>query len=422
MSHALASRRMSESKRASWPEQDEWVRPTEWLAFPTIPEGTQRVHMLVAVLDGQANPFAMQNRGAYRVDWGDGAGWVNYADNVIAEKVLAWADYASNPTTAEGWRQALITVEPNGGNLTTFSLNVRHSAWSVSYETGLLDILISGPNITTFAITGSNLTLSRWCQRVKFQGTTSITSFAVEAFSTMTGLVTVEGTRWALSLTSLGGVFRRCYSLRKIEMQFAASLTGTCQPFVECFSLREVPLFNLSACTNTSNMFYSCSSLREVPLFNLSACTNTGSMFNSCSSLREVPLFNLSASTYTGSMFYGCSSLREVPLFNLSACTNTSSMFHYCNTLRVCHLTNLGNVTTTTNMFNGTGNLEHVTLGGITRGFSVANNRLDAAALDALYTSLGTAAGAQTITVTGNPGTSGHNPALATAKGWTVTA
>jgi len=413
---------MSESKRASWPEQDEWVRPTEWLAFPTIPEGTQRVHMLVAVLDGQANPFAMQNRGAYRVDWGDGAGWVNYADNVIAEKVLAWADYASNPTTAEGWRQALITVEPNGGNLTTFSLNVRHSAWSVSYETGLLDILISGPNITTFAITGSNLTLSRWCQRVKFQGTTSITSFAVEAFSTMTGLVTVEGTRWALSLTSLGGVFRRCYSLRKIEMQFAASLTGTCQPFVECFSLREVPLFNLSACTNTSNMFYSCSSLREVPLFNLSACTNTGSMFNSCSSLREVPLFNLSASTYTGSMFYGCSSLREVPLFNLSACTNTSSMFHYCNTLRVCHLTNLGNVTTTTNMFNGTGNLEHVTLGGITRGFSVANNRLDAAALDALYTSLGTAAGAQTITVTGNPGTSGHNPALATAKGWTVTA
>ena len=372
MSHALASRRMSESKRASWPEQDEWVRPTEWLAFPTIPEGTQRVHMLVAVLDGQANPFAMQNRGAYRVDWGDGAGWVNYADNVKAEKDLAWADYAANPLTAEGWRQALITVEPNGGNLTTFSLNVRHSAWSVSYETGLLDILISGPNITTFAITGSNLTFSRWCQRVKFQGTTSITSFAVEAFSTMTGLVTVEGTRWALSLTSMGAVFRRCYSLRKIEMQFAASLTGACQPFVECFSLREVPLFNLSACTNTS------------------------------------------------SMFNGCSSLREVPLFNLSACTYTGNMFQYCNALRVCHLTNLGNVTTTTNMFNGTGNLEHVTLGGITRGFSVANNRLDAAALDALYTSLGTAAGAQTITVTGNPGTSGHDPALATAKGWTV--
>ena len=348
MSHALASRRMSESKRASWPEQDEWVRPTEWLAFPTIPEGTQRVHMLVAVLDGQANPFAMQNRGAYRVDWGDGAGWVNYADNVKAEKDLAWADYAANPLTAEGWRQALITVEPNGGNLTTFSLNVRHSAWSVSYETGLLDILISGPNITTFAITGSNLTFSRWCQRVKFQGTTSITSFAVEAFSTMTGLVTVEGTRWALSLTSLGVVFRRCYSLRKIEMQFAASLTGACQPFVECFSLR------------------------------------------------------------------------EVPLFNLSACTNTTSMFQYCNALRVCHLTNLGNVTTTTNMFNGTGNLEHVTLGGITRGFSVANNRLDAAALDALYTSLGTAAGAQTITVTGNPGTATDNPSIATAKGWTV--
>jgi hypothetical protein len=52
--------------------------------------------------------------------------------------------------------------------------------------------------------------------------------------------------------------------------------------------------------------------------------------------------------------------------------------------------------------------------------FTVASCKLSPAALDALYTSLPTVTG-KTITVTGNYGTSGHTPSIATAKGWTVT-
>jgi hypothetical protein len=52
--------------------------------------------------------------------------------------------------------------------------------------------------------------------------------------------------------------------------------------------------------------------------------------------------------------------------------------------------------------------------------FSVANNKMSAAALDTLYTNLATVVG-QTITVTGNYGTAGDDPTIATAKGWTVT-
>jgi hypothetical protein len=40
--------------------------------------------------------------------------------------------------------------------------------------------------------------------------------------------------------------------------------------------------------------------------------------------------------------------------------------------------------------------------------------------LNEIYTNLATVTG-QTITVTGNYGTSSDNPAIATAKGWTVT-
>jgi hypothetical protein len=46
--------------------------------------------------------------------------------------------------------------------------------------------------------------------------------------------------------------------------------------------------------------------------------------------------------------------------------------------------------------------------------------QMNATALNALYTSLGTASGAQTLTVTSNPGKAGSTTSIATAKGWTV--
>ena len=396
MSHGFARTGLASTVVPPGGSSSPWVRPSEWVAFPTIPDGEQRVYMLVAVLNNGANHFAVTCAGAYRVDWGDGAGWQNVATGVKAEKNLAWADYAGNGLTAEGWRQALVTIEPQTGQmLTSISLGVTAgSGWRVS---GLLDVQISAPSATTLVFedywNGSGQK-HRWCERVGVQATSLLGLDRL--FQGMAGLVKVEGTSW----TSL-----------------AAS---TSNMFSSCSSLREVPLFDLSACTNTSYMFSSCSSLREVPLFDLSACTNTSWMFISCSSLREVPLFDLSACTSTSYMFSGCSSLREVPLFDLSACTNTSYMFSSCSSLREVTLDNMDNVTTTTNMFAGTGSIESVTLPGLRYSVSVASNQLQAAALDALYTSLGTAAGAQTITVSGNPGTSGDHPSIATATGWTV--
>jgi len=44
---------------------------------------------------------------------------------------------------------------------------------------------------------------------------------------------------------------------------------------------------------------------------------------------------------------------------------------------------------------------------------------LSSAALNEIYTNLATVTG-QTITVSGNYGTTGDDPTIATAKGWTV--
>lgn len=99
--------------------------------------------------------------------------------------------------------------------------------------------------------------------------------------------------------------------------------------------------------------------------------------------------------TSASQMFYGCYSLQSVTL-DTGAVTNASFMFGNCSSL------------------------QSVVLTGLTRGVSVANASLSSTALDALYTSLGTAAGSQTITVSGNYGTTGDDPSIATGKGWTI--
>ena len=117
-------------------------------------------------------------------------------------------------------------------------------------------------------------------------------------------------------------------------------------------------------------------------------------------------------------MFYNCSSLQSVTL-DTGAVTSASYMFYNCYSLQSVTL-DTGAVVDASQMFSGCSSLQSVVLTGLTRGVSVANASLSSTALDALYTSLGTAAGSQTITVSGNYGTTGDDPSIATAKGFTV--
>jgi hypothetical protein len=100
-----------------------------------------------------------------------------------------------------------------------------------------------------------------------------------------------------------------------------------------------------------------------------------------------------------GNMFNGCGSLQTVLALNTTAVissANFSNMFANCNSL------------------------SRIQAKDFRFTFSVANCKLSAAALNEIYTNLPTVTG-QTITVTGNYGTTDDNPTIATARGWTVT-
>ena len=264
----FASRRTVNGSRAV---TTPWVRPADWLALTTPDPTDQRMVGLHTVLQGGSNFVTVRSAVAFKVDWGDGAGWTNYAANTTAEKNLAWSDYSPGTLTSLGYRQAIVTVEAQSGNLTSLDLQQRHSLVPRAYSTGWLDVAVSLPY----------------------------------------GTLTFGG----------GNVYQA-----NVERVTVVTVAGT----------------------NFGNMFQYCYSLQSVPLLNTTNGTNFASMFQNCYSLQSAAL-------------------------------------------------------------NGT-----------RYSIDYSNAMLSPAELDAIYTALGTAAGAQTITVTGNWGTAGDDPSIATAKGWTV--
>jgi len=275
--------------------------------------------------------------------------------------------------------------------------------------------------------------------------------------------------------TTLAQAFQTCYSLEYLPtFGTMANCTSYSSAFNACYSLLEVPTnLNMSAATNLTSAFFDCKSLKELPAITITN-PSAASMFSGCNSLKKIGTLTANSLTSGTSIFNQCFSL-DLSNVNMSfnslisgssmfsqvgssKITFTSavnmtgsvnSMFAGSNAIRLRDLvinanfvgvTDCGsmfsgqqlldeiNITTfttngtasTTNMFSNCFNLKKLILGGFNQTFTIAGCSLGATELDALYTSLGTVTG-KTITVTGNPGTTGDNPSIATAKGWTVT-
>ena len=234
--------------------------------------------------------------------------------------------------------------------------------------------------------------------------------------------LTTDGTGVALYGTSMSTMFNNCNSLTSVPLFNTVNVTNMSNMFQNCQSLTSVTLFNTVNVTTMQNMFNNCPSLTSVPLFNTVNVTNISGMFISCVSLTSVPLFNTVAVTTMQSMFNSCQSLTLVPLFNTANVTTMASMFSNCVSLTSVPALVTTAITASSGFnstFNACASLTKIEAKDFRFTFSVANCKLSAAALNEIYTNLPTVTG-QTITVSGNYGTTGDDPTIATAKGWTV--
>ena len=249
---------------------DDWVRPADWIALPTLVDGNERIVGVYAVYNHDSNFVALRCSGAYTVDWGDGGAAENVAANTTAEHCYDSDDYAAlgaGTDCSRGYRQALITITPQAGqNLTAVSFNYKHSQAGLNaYRSQWLDIAVAGGNITSMVVGGTTGYLAM-LEQFAFVGTAN------------------------------------------------AGLTTMASMFYACYSLQSVPLLDTSSVTNMSSMFFGCYSLQSVPLLDTRSVTNMTSMFQWCSSLQSVPLLDTSSVETMESMFYGCYSLGAAAL------------------------------------------------------------------------------------------------------------
>ena len=251
----------------------------------------------------------------------------------------------------------------------------------------------------------------------------------------------------APATTSLASAFSGNGSLVDASITTSTSLLDVNNCFLNCFRLEQAPFFITSAATNISSMFNGCYSLKILPAYNFSSATNVANTFNLCSSLKTIGSISFPAATSLASTFASCSSLEEVTL-NVPSCSNFSSTFSACGNLKSITLTtNVSGTSTWTSTFASCPILTRVSItapsttssigsvgasarsirialaNNITRSISFTGCSLSRQSIVNLFTSLGTAAGGQTVTVTNNPGSSSLTAAdilIATSKGWAV--
>ena len=443
-----------------------WTRPSDWLPMPT--PATQEVVGLMAVYNDDSNYVALQCQGAYTVDWGDGT-VTNYASNATASRQYVFSTIDPATTTTEGFRQALVRITPQSGqNLTLVSFGVTNPTLGKSFAVGWLEFDIRTPNcIPTFS--GSS-NIIRYGRLEKINVRQWSTASVANLFNNLYNLksVYIEPTETS-AITAFNSMFANCYTLIEVNAFDTSAGLNVSSMFDSCYSLVTLPLFNFSASTNAlgllqncysltnvpaiilgtdaSQVFFNCLSLETVGLINTSNVANFTSMFNTCRSLKILPLLDTSKGTNFTSMLASCNSLVETPLFNTILATNMTGMFNGAQMIQYVPAFNTANVTTVNQIFNNCTNIRELpafnlplctvftswlgantTLSkslvyGATRSHSYSNMSLSQANIVIIFNNLGTAAGAQTITVSNNIGYAGLTAAerlIATSKGFTI--
>jgi surface protein len=224
-----------------------------------------------------------------------------------------------------------------------------------------------------------------------------------------------------LSVTTAGSMFQST-PLTKCPQLNMPLITTASSMFSGCSQLKEIGNINMPRLSNCSSMFSSCQSLEYPPeiikvayQLTTSPSIDMSLMFSSCGRLKRAPLFttttkppsSASTTTYT-QMFNGCASLSEIPEYDFIGASGSANTGALSLIFGTCY------------------NIRRVRAINFCQSFSLPNpNMMGATALNELYTNLAvvgaSGAGAKTLTVTGSLGTAGDNPAIATAKGWTIT-
>ena len=237
------------------------------------------------------------------------------------------------------------------------------------------------------------------------------------------------------NVTDMTYMFSDCSSLQSIPNLNTSNATNMTYMFTGCAKLQNVPYFNTHNVTNMEYMFSGCTSLQSIPLLDTVNVQIMGGMFRDCSNVFEFPLLDTRNVTDMVCLFLNCNKITTIPQLDTTKVTNMIGMFYGCSSLQSIPLLECGKATLMNNFF-GYFTIPTLTdLGGfkdlkisITSGFLDMLPNLTVESLmnviNNVYDLTGNGLSGQTLKF-GQTNLDKLTPeqiAVATAKGWTLTA
>jgi hypothetical protein len=374
------------SIQESSPTPEGWYPPSDW-NWDTVKEQVQEgddafvaLYMAFPDVDNYI-AFKCTFTGTATVDWGDGSASSSVTSNVQKETLLDYDNIPGGIIPSLGCKLAIIHFQATGA-ANDFNFVVWHSFYTTNMVT------YGGRNwlaIKAYA-TGSRINYFRW---------------------TLLKCVIVETNKPLLAMQPPP------YSLKKIEWQGIETPTTPNNWAASGFRYSE----DLSA------FYYSNYNINDLPWDKSAAITY-------CLQGVEVVLGNTTFEQSIPNVTSLLSVWQNHGGFKRVILTDTNNVTDIRNTIyqsdvEYFSMDDASNVTLTTNFVRISGAAYNITkeliLSGLTVGINISYGKMDTDALDNFFTALGTANGAQTITVTGNPGAATCDTSIATNKGWTVT-
>ena len=375
-----------------------WVRPSQWLPLDNVSNGTNKFSGLFAVYENRVNVCTMQIfTGSHTINWGDGTTQTT-TNGVLYTKTYNYATLAG-PILVDEWGFNYKMVVVNAGLVGSTGIYIdRNYVGGQNARTlGWLDIAIDCSTMQEiFVSTNISDGRAHMLQRL----------LVYDLANNMSSLQLAN-----------------CINLRVFKFPFNKLTTSAAVNFSNTF-FNTTDENNLPLSINTNFANLNLSGTRIIKLGNLTLPNVTVSTQNfmlGSYNINEIGNITIPlVQTIQNFQFGNYSLVKQGVLNTTTALTNINNAWYECRNLREIVLTQCSNVTVVGQAFFGTTSLEKLILPGLRIGFNIAQSTLSATALNDLFTSLGTASGSQTITITGNPGAPTCNTSIATSKGFTV--
>jgi hypothetical protein len=350
-----------------------WIRPSFWPALPTLTAASEAGYILLQVYENRLNRFSLQINNS-TVDWGDGT--TSAPSGAVRTKTYDYATISAtvyvDALTGENYKFVIIGITRTGSPITFVYLAISAATSPTrNYNYGV-DWNFSFPNCTDFFLSSTPNNGSM---------------VSVKQFKLWSSGAAIMVAQYMRGIESL-----QLPSFPSMSLAFAFRFLGGVR----------IGNVNFGLATSLQQAFYN-SNIISFGNITANSATSASEMLSDNYQLESIGTITMTSVTNLSYFFSGCVIIKSIGLITANSCTNLEAFAINCNALIAIRFANCANVTNTSQMIQSCFSLQVLDMPNLTRGVNFTNSSMGNYGMNIFANGIGTASGAQTITITGTP-------------------